>query len=83
MFAGLSVFGDSGFELSDTSGDDEHGAIGLRGSRNHVLDEIAVTGGVNNSDVELKKIFRTSTLVKNIRILLVNQDPRKKLKSQG
>ena len=54
VFSGLSIFGNSGFELSDTSSDDENGAIGLRGSRDHVLDEITMTGGVNNSDVELK-----------------------------
>ena len=53
MFSCLSVFGDSSFELSDSGGDDQDGAVGLRGSRDHVLDEITVARGVDDGDVEL------------------------------
>ena len=54
MFSGLSVLGDSSFEFSNTGSDNQNGAIGLRGSSNHVLDEISVTGGVDDGNVELK-----------------------------
>jgi hypothetical protein len=50
VLSGLSVLGDTSLELSNTSGDDENGAIGLRGTGDHVLDEITVTGGVNDGD---------------------------------
>jgi len=49
----LAVLGDTSFELTNTGGDDEDGAIGLGGTGDHVLDEITVTGGVNDGDVEL------------------------------
>merc|ERR1711884_145431 len=53
VLSGLAVLGDSSFELTNTGGDDEDGAIGLGGTGDHVLDEITVTGGVNDGDVEL------------------------------
>lgn len=39
--------------LTDTGGDDENGAVGLRGTGDHVLDEVTVTGGVNDGDLVL------------------------------
>ena len=51
VLTGLAVLGDTGLELTDTSGDDENGAIGLGGTGDHVLDEITVTGGVDDRDV--------------------------------
>lgn len=53
VFVGLAVLADAGFELTTSGGDGQDGAIGLRGSSNHVLDEVAVTGSINDSDVEL------------------------------
>jgi hypothetical protein len=56
VFSSLSIFGDTGFEFSDTSGDDKYGAIGLGSTSNHVLDEISVTWGINNGDTELETV---------------------------
>ena len=53
VFTGLTVLGDTSFEFTDTSGDDEDGTIGLGGTGDHVLDEITVTGGINNGDIVL------------------------------
>ena len=53
VLTGLTVLGDAGLELTDTSGDDENGTIGLGGTGDHVLDEITVTGGVDDGDVVL------------------------------
>merc|ERR1712170_248805 len=53
VLSGLTVLGDTGLELTDTGGDDEHGTIGLRGTGNHVLDEITVTWGVDDGDLVL------------------------------
>lgn len=36
VLAGLSILGDTSLELSDTGGDNEDSAIGLRGTSNHV-----------------------------------------------
>lgn len=51
VLSGLSVLGDTGLELTSTSGNDENGAIGLGGTSDHVLDEITVTRGVCGEDV--------------------------------
>merc|ERR1712024_9585 len=53
VLSGLTVLGNTSLELSDTGGDDEHGAIGLRGSGNHVLDEITMAWGVDDGDLVL------------------------------
>jgi len=53
VLAGLTVLGDTGLELTSTGGDDQHTAIGLGGSRDHVLDEIPVAGGIDDGDVKL------------------------------
>jgi hypothetical protein len=50
VLAGLAVLGDTSLELSDTGGDDEDGAVSLGGTSDHVLDEVTVTGGVNDGD---------------------------------
>jgi len=46
VLTGLTILGDTGLELTSTSGNDENGAISLGGTSDHVLDEITVTGGV-------------------------------------
>jgi hypothetical protein len=53
VLTGLTVLGDTGLELTSAGGDDENGAVGLGGTSDHVLDEITVTGGVNDGDVVL------------------------------
>lgn len=50
MLSGLAVLGDTGFELTSTSGDDEDSAISLGGTGDHVLDEVTVSRSVNNLD---------------------------------
>jgi len=50
VFSGLSFLSESSFELSGSSGDDEDGNIGLRGSGNHILNEISVSGGVDDGE---------------------------------
>ena len=46
MFTGLPILGDTSFELTSTSSNDENGAISLRGTSDHVLDKIAMARGV-------------------------------------
>jgi hypothetical protein len=46
VLASLAILGDTSLEFTSTSGNDENGTIGLGGTRDHVLDEITVTGGV-------------------------------------
>jgi hypothetical protein len=53
VLTGLSVLGDTGFEFSLSGGDDEDGAIGLGGTSDHVLDEITMSGGINDGEVVL------------------------------
>ena len=48
MLASLTVLGDTGLELTGTTGDDEDGAVSLGGTSDHVLDEVTVSGGVND-----------------------------------
>ena len=46
----MTVLGDTGFKFTDTGGDDENGAIGLRSSGDHVFNEISVTWSVDDGD---------------------------------
>ena len=48
VLAGLAILGDTGLELTGTSGDDEDSAVSLRGTSDHVLDEVTVAGGVDD-----------------------------------
>jgi len=50
VFSGLTVLGDTSFKFTNTSGDDEDGAIGLGSTGNHVLDEISVAWGIDDGD---------------------------------
>lgn len=50
VLTGLTILGDTGLELTSAGSDDENGAIGLRSTSDHVLDEITVTWGVNDGD---------------------------------
>ena len=46
MLTGLAILGDTSLELTSTSGNDENSAVGLRGTSDHVLDKVTVTGSV-------------------------------------
>jgi hypothetical protein len=50
VLSSLSVLGETSFELTFTSGDHEDGGISLGGTSDHVLDEISVTGGINDGE---------------------------------
>ena len=48
VLASLAVLRDTSLELTGTTGDDEDSAVSLRGTSDHVLDEVTVTGGVDD-----------------------------------
>ena len=50
VLSGLTILGDTGFEFTSTRGNDQDGAISLGSTSDHVLDEISVTGGVDDGD---------------------------------
>lgn len=53
VLSGLTILGDTGFELTLWRGNHEDSAIGLGGSGNHVLNEISVSWGIDNGEVVL------------------------------
>ena len=53
VFSGLTILGDTSFEFTNTSGDDEDSAISLGGTSDHVLDEITVTWSIDDGDIVL------------------------------
>lgn len=53
VLTGLAILGDTSLELTSTGGNDEDSAVGLGGTSDHVLDEVTVTGGINDSDLIL------------------------------
>jgi len=48
MFTSLTILGETSFEFTSTTGNNQNGAIGLRSSSDHVLDEITMPRGVND-----------------------------------
>ena len=48
MLAGLAILGNARLEFTSTAGNDKNGTVGLRGTSNHVLDEVTMTWGVND-----------------------------------
>ena len=80
MLTGLTVLRVSSLELSSTSSNDQNGNISLRRSRNHVLDEITMAGGINDGEVVLlrlelpqRNIDRDTTLTLGLHLV---QHPR-------
>ena len=53
MLSGLTVLGDTGLELTLRGSNHENSDISLGGTSNHVLDEISVSGSINNGEVIL------------------------------
>lgn len=56
VLASLAILGDTGLELTSTGSNDEDSAIGLRGTRNHVLDEITVTWSIDDSHIVARSL---------------------------
>ena len=48
VLAGLAILGDTSLELTSTAGNDEDSAVSLGGTGNHVLDEVTVSGSIND-----------------------------------
>jgi hypothetical protein len=53
VLTSLAILGDTSLELTSTGSDNENSAVGLGSTSNHVLDEITVTGSINDSDMVL------------------------------
>merc|ERR1719427_491821 len=53
VLPGLAVLGDTSLELSSSGGDDEHSTVSLRGTGDHVLDEVTMSGSINDGHVVL------------------------------
>ncbi|GIX62687.1 translation elongation factor 1-alpha [Babesia caballi] len=53
VLTGLTFLREGSLETTSLSRNDKHSNIGLRGTRNHVLDEVTVTGSVNDGVVVL------------------------------
>jgi len=53
VFTGLTILGDTSLEFTSTSGNDEDSTISLRGTSDHVLDEITMSGSIDDSNHEL------------------------------
>ena len=51
VLTSLAILGDTSFELTSAGSDDEDGAVSLGGTRDHVLDEITMAGGVDDGDI--------------------------------
>ena len=50
VLTSLAILGDTSLELTSTTGNDEDSTISLGGTSDHVLDEVTVTGGVDDLD---------------------------------
>jgi hypothetical protein len=56
VLTSLTILGNTGFEFTSTSGNDENGAISLRGSSDHVLDEVTMTRSVNDGNIVSRRL---------------------------
>jgi len=48
VLASLTVLGDTGLEFTSSTSNDKNGAISLRSTSDHVLDEITMSWGIND-----------------------------------
>merc|ERR1719328_736458 len=53
VLPGLAVLGDTGLELTSSRGNDENSAVSLRCTSDHVLDEVTMSGSINDGDIVL------------------------------
>ena len=58
MLAGLAILGNASLKFTSTTSDDEDGAVRLGGTSNHVLDEVTVTGGINDLRITDQRSIR-------------------------
>ena len=56
VLTSLAIFGDTSLEFTSTGSNDEDSTIGLGGTSDHVLDEITVTWGIDNSDIVARSL---------------------------
>merc|ERR1719295_1871168 len=56
VLTSLTVLGDTSLEFTGSGSDDEYTAISLGSSSDHVLDEITMSGGINDGDVVLASL---------------------------
>lgn len=56
VLAGLTVLRDTSLETTRGGVDNEHGAVGLRGTGDHILDKVTVTRGINDCAVVLGRL---------------------------
>jgi len=50
MLSGLAVLRNTSLKLTSTAGNNEHSTVGLRGTSNHVLDEITMARGIDDGN---------------------------------
>jgi hypothetical protein len=48
VLAGLTILGDSSFELTSTTRNDEDGTVSLGGASDHVLDEVTMPWSIDD-----------------------------------
>jgi len=53
VLAGLAIFGDTGFEFTGTGSNNEDSAVGLRGTSDHVLDKVTMTGRICQTELDV------------------------------
>jgi hypothetical protein len=53
VLTSLAILGDTSLELTSTGSNDENSAVGLGSTSDHVLDEITMTGSINDGDIVL------------------------------
>merc|ERR1712244_185179 len=56
VLTGLAVLGDTSLEFTGAGSDNQDTTIGLGGSSDHVLDEITMSGGIDDGDVVLASL---------------------------
>jgi len=56
VLTSLAILGDTSFELTSTSGNNENGAISLGGTSDHVLDEVTMTWGIDDGDIVARSL---------------------------
>ena len=56
VLAGLALLGEARLELANAGGNDEDGGVGLRRPGDHVLDEVAVAGGIDDREDGLGRL---------------------------
>ena len=58
VLASLSVLGDTSFEFTSSSSNDQDGAVSLGGTSDHVLDEVTMSGSIDDLRNTLRRVFQ-------------------------